>query len=356
MSSLAGFPPLGRSIIVIAAIAIILAFTKFSAGVVAPILLAIFISVVAVTPLRWMHRNGIPKWIALALIIFVLFDIGGIFALVATGTLDAFRDSLPGYQERIAALLRQLSSWLENSGMAQSSDALPDLFEPGTLIRLVRSSLANLSGTFGTVLVVLLAASFMLVEAQELETKFKSVVNLSRDAEQRLTSLFASLRSYMWIKTLMSLATAACVWVWLWVLGIDFAALWTILAFALNFIPFIGAAIMTVPPVLMAIVQTDPQTSLLVGLGIIAINFIVGSIVEPRIMGSGLGISPLAVFLSLIFWGWLLGPAGVFLSVPLTIASAIACEFNPQTRPVAILLGSGAAQDTAAGSEVNESN
>jgi predicted PurR-regulated permease PerM len=96
---------------------------------------------------------------------------------------------------------------------------------------------------------------------------------------------------------------------------------------------------MMIPAVLMALVQTDPQTALLVALACVAINTLIGSILEPRFMGRGLGISTLAVFLSLLFWGWVLGPVGVFLSVPLTMAVLIALDASPQTRPVAILLG-----------------
>lgn len=143
----------------------------------------------------------------------------------------------------------------------------------------------------------------------------------------------------MVIKSLASLATALCIWVWLWVFGIDFAVLWAILAFLLNFIPFVGAILMTIPAVMLALVQTDLLTMLLVALGYFVANTVIGSILEPRIMGRGLGISTLAVFLSLLFWGWVLGTVGVFLAVPLTMALIVALESSPQTRPIAILLG-----------------
>lgn len=143
----------------------------------------------------------------------------------------------------------------------------------------------------------------------------------------------------MVIKSLTSLATALCVWFWLWFLSIDFAVLWAMLAFFLNFIPFVGAILMMIPAVLLALVTTDFQTTLLVVVGYLTINTLIGSILEPRIMGRGLGISTLAVFLSLLFWGWVLGTVGVFLSVPLTMALIIALDASPQTRPIAILLG-----------------
>ena len=338
MVALEGFGPLGRALILAAASAITLAFIKFAAPVVSPILLSIFIAAVAITPLRWMRRRGVPKWIALAIIIFILLDIGSIFALVTTGALETFRDSLPGYQERLSLLYEQLGAWLERSGVAGSSEALPDLLDPGAAMSLVRMGLASASGTFATGLLILLATSFMLLEAQELDAKLKNAFGLTPETEERLRRLVDSIKQYMWIKTLMSLATAVLIWIWLWMLGVDFAFLWAIFSFVLNYIPFVGAVIMMVPPVLMALVQTDIQTAVLVAVGVIAANAVIGSILEPRIMGSGLGVSPLAVFLSLVFWGWLLGATGAFLSVPLTIAFMIACEASPRTRPVAILL------------------
>lgn len=151
--------------------------------------------------------------------------------------------------------------------------------------------------------------------------------------------MWSAINQYMLIKTLTSLATALCLWVWLWILGIDFAVLLGLLAFLLNFVPFVGAILMTIPAVLLALVLTDLQTTLLVALGYLVVNTVIGSILEPKIMGRGLGISTLAVFLSLLFWGWVLGTVGVFLSVPLTIALMIALDASPQTRPIAVLLG-----------------
>jgi AI-2 transport protein TqsA len=149
----------------------------------------------------------------------------------------------------------------------------------------------------------------------------------------------------MLIKTLASLATAFIIWIWLWYLGLDFAVLWALLAFLLNFVPFVGSILMAVPAILLALVQTDLQTALLVALGYLVVNTIIGSILEPKIMGKGLGISTLAVFLSLLFWGFVFGTIGVFLSVPLTMVMIIAFDASPLTRPIAILLGPDLAPD-----------
>ena len=336
---LAGFSPIARAVIVTAAIALVVIFLQSAASVIAPILLAAFITVVATPPVRWMQRKQVPKWLALAIVVLVLLEAGSILTLVFTGELEGFRDGLPSYQERLILLSDQFGGWLEDVGVANARDAVKDIFDPSAAAGLVRMALTNVSGTFATGLLVLLAVVFMLLEAPRLPAKLRLAFHLTEEAEARLRRVLSAINQYMVIKSLTSLVTALCIWVWLWFLGIDFAILWAILAFLLNFIPFVGAILMTIPAVLLALVQTDLQTALLVALGYLVVNTVIGSILEPRIMGRGLGISTLVVFLSLLVWGWVLGTVGVFLAVPLTMALIIALDASPQTRPFAILLG-----------------
>jgi len=162
---------------------------------------------------------------------------------------------------------------------------------------------------------------------------------LTEEGDARLKRLLDTVNRYMRIKALTSLGTAACVWLLLRFFGIDFAILWAVLAFLLNFVPVVGNILMMIPPVLLALIQTGPQTALLVAIGYLVINTVIGNVLEPRIMGKGLGVSTLAIFISLLFWGWLFGTVGMFLAVPLTAAVVIALDANPHTRPLAILLG-----------------
>ncbi len=143
----------------------------------------------------------------------------------------------------------------------------------------------------------------------------------------------------MLIKTLTSLGTAICAWVLLRVLGIDFAALWAVLAFILNFVPVVGNILMMIPPVLLALVQKDPGTAVVVAVGYLVINTVIGNVLEPKITGRGLGISTLAVFTAMLLCGWLFGTVGMFLAAPLTTALIIALDASPHTRPLAIMLG-----------------
>jgi AI-2 transport protein TqsA len=333
-----GFSSIFQALIGLAAIAIILLFVKFAAPVLAPVLLAAFIAIVSLPALQWMMQHGVPKWIALAAILFVLFDLGSILALLMTSGLEGFRENLPGYQQRFELLSEQLGNWLEAAGIEGSRAALPDMVDARKVVSFVRAALASVSNTLGVGLLVLLTVAFILAESSKLGPRIKKAFGDSESFESQWGRVLDSLSQYMLIKIVSSFATGLIVWLLLWALGIDFAALWALLAFVLNFIPFVGAILMMIPPVLLAMVQADLETALLVAVGFIAANTVIGNVLEPRFMGKGLGISTLAVFLSLIFWGWLLGTIGVFLSVPLTIVLIAVLEANESTRPVAVLL------------------
>ncbi len=339
MQDLTRFSPVSQAVIVTAAIAVALFFVQAAASIIGPILLAAFIAVIATPPLRWLRRKRVPKWLALAVIVFALFEAGSLLVLVFTGQLEGFRDGLPDYQSRLVLLSDRMGGWLEDLGVDNAREALKEIYDPALAIGLVRTALSNVRDTFGTGLLVLLAVIFMLLEAPDLSAKLKSAFHLTDEGEARIQRMSSAINHYMVIKSIASIATALCIWAWLRIFGIDFAVLWTILAFLLNFIPFVGSLLMAVPAVLMALVQTDVPTALLVALGYFAVNTVIGSILEPRVMGRGLGISTLAVFLSLLLWGWVLGTVGVFLAVPLTMVIIIALDASPQTRPIAVLLG-----------------
>ena len=327
-----------RALLVAGAFALVVTVLQSAAAILC-LLLAVFIAIVVTPMLRWMYSRGVPKWGALMVIAFILLDVGSLLALVTTGGVEGFRDSLPTYQERFITLSHQFGDWLEGVGVGGSREAMPDLLDPNLLAHGVRLFLSNASGIFAMGFLVLLATLFILLEAPTLPAKLRAAFHLTEAGDARLKRLLDTVNRYMQIKTLTSLGTAFSVWLLLWFFGIDFAILWAVLAFFLNFVPVLGNILMMIPPVLLALIQTDPQTALLVAIGYLVINTVIGNVLEPRIMGKGLGVSTLAIFISLLFWGWLFGTVGMFLAVPLTAAVVIALDANPHTRPLAILLG-----------------
>jgi predicted PurR-regulated permease PerM len=144
---------------------------------------------------------------------------------------------------------------------------------------------------------------------------------------------------YTALKTVISIVTGVAAALWVWIMGVDFPIIWGVLAFLLNYVPNLGSIVAAIPPVLLGFVQYGWGTAFLVAAGYTVINLVVGNIIEPRFMGHGLGLSTLVVFLSLVFWGWLFGPVGMLLSVPLTMMVKIGLENKEDTRWMAILLG-----------------
>ena len=160
-----------------------------------------------------------------------------------------------------------------------------------------------------------------------------------------------NVRRYLALKTLISLTTGVLVALWLRIIGVDYALLWGLLAFLLNYIPSIGSFIAAIPAVMLAFLQLGPGDGTLTLIGYLVINTAIGNFIEPRVMGEGMGLSTLVVFLSLIFWGWVLGPVGMLLSVPLTMILKIVLEANDDTRWMAVLLGSRPAEVVVGGAE-----
>ncbi len=179
---------------------------------------------------------------------------------------------------------------------------------------------------------------FVLFEAVALPHKW-AVMDSHAPNTQAFKSFLKTVHSYLVIKSMVSIATGVLITVWLTFLGVDYPVLWGLLAFLFNFVPNIGSIIAAVPAVMLATVQLGLGTAAYTALGYVVVNVVMGNVIEPRYMGKGVGLSTLVVFLSLVVWGWILGPVGMLLSVPLTMIVKLACEANPKTQWIAVLLG-----------------
>ena len=198
----------------------------------------------------------------------------------------------------------------------------------------------SIGSMFTNGFVVLLTIIFMLLESKNFKTKI-AFAGKGNSAVSHIEKISSQIKEYMVLKAIISMFTGLIVWIALVIIGTDYAFLWAVVAFLFNFIPNIGSIIAAVPAVLLTLVQLGAFSSIIVSLLYIVINVLIGSVVEPKVMGKGLGLSTLVVFLSLIFWGWLLGIVGMLLSIPLTIMVKIILDENEKTRWISVLLGSG---------------
>ena len=329
-------------LLTLAALVIVIAGAKAAQALLVPFLLAFFISIICAGPFHWLQQRKVPAPIALLLVIVVVM-LGGLIVLTLIGTsVNDFTNDLPVYQEKLRAQTLTLFDWLEKIGVKLSKEILLEHFNPAKIMQSAASMLATAGGVLTNSFLILLTVIFILFEAAGMPNKLRAALP---DAESSLDSFekfITGVRQYLAIKTLVSLGTGAVVTIGLLFLGLDYAPLWGMIAFLLNYVPNIGSIIAAVPAVLLALVQLGPIYSLLVAALYLVTNIIMGNAVEPRLMGQKLGLSALVIFISLVFWGWVLGPVGMLLSVPLTMVVKIALEVNESTRWMAILLSSDA--------------
>ena len=180
---------------------------------------------------------------------------------------------------------------------------------------------------------------FLMTEMEVIGSKFRVLAKGSDATVEYLNRIGRSIRNYLSIKSMTSLATGLLVGLSLAIIGVDYPILWGMIAFLLNYIPTIGSIVAAIPGSTFSMLQLGfPATFWTIGVYIFA-NVFIGSVLEPKIMGKGMGLSTSVVFFALIFWGVILGPVGMFLSVPITMAIKIILEYNPGTKWIAIMLG-----------------
>jgi AI-2 transport protein TqsA len=321
-----------------AAVVIVVAGMHAAAGILVPLLLAIFVAGICAPMYHGMRRRRVPTTLAILAVVLVM--LGGVLLLVGVieRAVTGFANNLPRYQAAFQAQTALIWIWLDQNGIEVSSDLLREQFNPQVLIRSVGTIAATLRDLLSTTFVVVIVAIFILLEGTALPDKVRRVPGVSDQTWDHLRQIVADLRRYMFLKTVMSLLTGALVAVWLLLVGVDFAILLGVLAFALNYVPVIGSIVAAVPGVLLAFIEFGLGTGAVTAVAYVVINVGVSNGIEPRYLGSGLGLSPLVVIVSVLFWGWVLGPMGMLLSVPLTVSLKIALESDEGTKWLAVLL------------------
>ena len=335
----AGFSKTSRTILVTAALVIVVAGMKQAASLLVPFFLSVFIAVLCLPIMLGLQKKGLGKNTSLFIVVALIMIAGLCIAVLIGSSADDFSRNLPAYQLRITQQWQALIQWMATQGIALPSDYLNSNIDPKSAMRMVASILSGFGNVLTNSFLIFLTVIFILLEAATFSKKIE-VIGTDQEGRDFSTVFTEKLRMYMSIKTWMSAATGVLVALWLWLLGVDYPALWGVLAFMLNYVPNIGSIIAAVPAVLLALIQVGTGTAILVMAGYMTINIIVGNIIEPKYMGKGLGLSTLVVFLSLVFWGWVLGTAGMLLSVPLTVAVKLALDSKKESQWLGAMLGS----------------
>jgi len=330
----------GTSFLVVAAsFVIILWGINQAQSVIVLILVALFLAVIGSPPLLWLKRKKVPSVLAVLIVlagmVIILLITGG---FVAT-SLASFSGNLPFYQKRIEEDLLALRSFLASKGIVNTDAALLGYMNPGAVMSLTAGLVSGLGSTLSSILLILLTVTFILLEVSSFPIKLRAIIDDPRADFSNFKKFIENINRYLIIKTGVSVTTGILIGVWMSILGVDFPFLWGFLAFLLNYVPNLGVVIAAIPAVLLTLLQLGAGRAALAGGGYLAVNFIIGTVVEPRLVGRGVGLSTLVVFLSLILWGDLLGLIGMVLCIPFTMTLKFALENNKNTQWIAVLLG-----------------
>lgn len=329
-----------RLLTTLASLVIIIAGVKTASALLVPFLLAIFIAIICAGPFHWLQQRKVPPLLALLLVIGTVM-LAGLLVVTLVGTsVNDFTRDLPVYQEKLRAQTVHLIGYLDRFGIKISKEILLEHFDPGAIMQSAASMLAKAGGVLTNSFLILLTVIFILFEAAGMPAKLHAALPDANASLASFEKFIDGVRQYLAIKTFVSLGTGLIIAIGLSLLGLDYALLWGLIAFLLNYVPNIGSIIAAIPAVLLAVVQLGSMQALFVATIYLTVNVVMGNAVEPKLMGRKLGLSSLVVFISLVFWGWVLGPVGMLLSVPLTMIVKIALEVNDSTRWLAILLGS----------------
>jgi len=323
----------------IAAIAIV-ATLYLATSIFAPVACALFI-IAIVWPLQQRLQSFLPQLLALALVVCITVAVFFVFMSITAWGFGRIGRSLITEAPRFQHLYDQAATWLEGHGIVIAG-LWAEHFNVRWLIRTLQGVTGRLNTTISFWLVVIVYVILGLLEVETIARKIRAL--LSSDAARVLidgsAQTASKLRRYMLIRTIMSIATGFMVWALATVSGLQFATEWGVIAFTLNYIPFIGPFIATLFPTLYALAQFESlQAALFVFACLNIIQFVIGSYIEPRVAGSALAVSPFIVLFSVFFWAYLWGLFGAFIGVPITIAALTYCSQHPSTRWVADLLG-----------------
>lgn len=331
---------IGYYFIVMASIIIVLAGVKLAAGILVPFLLSLFIAIILSPSYNFFKSKGIPDILSITIVMIVFLLFLMLVARLIGSSINEFSSNIDLYSEKLTYYYKSISSLTQGFGFEIPVDEITSIVNTKQIMIFSKALLESLGAVFTNGFVVIFTVIFMLLESTHFIQKIDYADN-NKETMKQINQIFTQIKSYMVIKALVSLLTGFIVWMSLYFIGTDYAFLWGVLAFLLNFIPNIGSIIAAVPAVLITLVQLGGMSALIVSALYVAVNVIIGSIVEPKVMGKGLGLSPLVVFLSLIFWGWLLGLVGMLLSIPLTIMAKIIFNANKKTQWLSVLLGHG---------------
>ncbi len=313
---------------------------KIATTVIMPLALAVFVLFIAWPLYAWL-RSRLPNALAYGLTLLTIVVVLAVFVYGLVYSIQILADQLPNYTDRVTKVVHNWYAWIRHFGLqvARLDELVRQLL--GQISAGASTLLSSLYNISETVLVTIAYVMMGLWEAPQFFTRLHRATPESEVHEvvDVLQSMMHQYRRYALVRTFTSAMIGVCTILFCWALGLDFAFIWGLFGFLMNYIPVLGAVIAVVPPVLFAIIQFGGVTFPLVVLfTLFFIHFSIGNYVDPALQGRQLSMSPLMVLFSVLFWGWMWGVPGALLGVPLMVALVVVTSHYGPTRWIALLL------------------
>ena len=325
-----------RVLLIAACLVIVIAGMKAAQTILIPFTFAVFLSLLAGGPIVWLSKKGLPNFLSITLVTAVIILLFSLLSLLLVASINEFTAELPTYRKNLQIVIGDLEIYLAQYKI-DAAKIIP-AFNPGDYLVVFTKTLKGAVQAVSGFVIVLIMMIFMVIEGNSFRKKFDSSLGDQFDIS-KFTGVAIDVERYLVIKTFTSFITGLAVGLLTYFMEMDFPLLWGLVAFLLNYVPFIGSIIAAIPAILVSLVMIPLSNVLLLIAGYLAINIGISNFLEPVLMGKRLGLSVLIVFLSLMFWGWVWGPAGALMSVPLTMIVKIIFEHSPQLSWVSTLMG-----------------
>ncbi|HEY9360263.1 MAG TPA: AI-2E family transporter [Xanthobacteraceae bacterium] len=311
----------------------------FARSILAPVAFSLFV-IAIVWPLQRTLETRVPRLLALVATLVVTLLVIAVLGYLIVWSFGTVGRWVIDNALRFQALYLQWTDWLEEHGILVTS-FLVENFNAGWLIRAVQEIGGRLQGLVTFVVITFVFTALGLLEVDIARKNIETLSN--KEAAQTIlqasTLIADKFQRYMLVRSAMSVLTGLVVWAFALLAGLELATAWGLIAFVLNYIPFIGPLVATVFPTIFALVQFGSwQLAAIVFLVLNLIQFLIGSYLEPRIAGAALSLSPFVVLFAVFFWAFLWGVPGAFIGVPIVIAALTLCEQRESTRWIAALL------------------
>ncbi|QDF27615.1 AI-2E family transporter [Halarcobacter anaerophilus] len=322
----------------LASVVVIIAGIKAVSEIAIILFLAIFISSIISSLINLLEKKHIPKLFSYLVVLGIFTLISLLLSYIVNISLKDFLSNVPQYEKQLQAGVINIISLGEKYGFQVDKKTILDALSFNSFLGITTNLIGSIGTFLSKFLLLIIGVAFILAESKSFEKKLKIIFQNNNEKLEHFNLFSHNIQKYFLVKTTTSFLTGFLIAVILMFFNIDYPILWGVIAMLFNFIPVVGSIIAAVPALLLSLVSADLNTTVILGIFYVVINISISNIIEPKLMGRELGLSPLIIFFSLILWGWVLGIVGMFLAVPITMTLKIAFDSNKSTKWLSILM------------------